>query len=251
MSELFKLLLPFLVIIGALAFLLSLLKAGKKAPRVNYTKIDRLFSKAERSFLGVLTQAVGDQFCIMGKVRLSDVIKPAAGQGRSGWQSAFNRITSKHLDFVACAPSDFSIKFAVELDDSSHHRDDRTARDKFLNEAMKSAGVPLYRFSTKRTYSISDILSTIGIDVPEVEREVPISKPDETPELKHISTSALSKKHGMNSKALFERFQEAGLIVRNDDAWELTKLGQSSGGIYKTHPHHGKYIGWPDSMPLP
>ena len=88
MSDLFKLLLPLLVIVGVLAFLLSLFKTGRKVSSINYKKVDRLFTKAERSFLGVLAQAVGDQYQIMGKVRLSDVIKPGGKNDQSGWQSA-------------------------------------------------------------------------------------------------------------------------------------------------------------------
>ncbi len=149
-----------------LKFLFS--SGGKgKSSAVHYKKIDRLFTKAERSFLGVRNQAVGNQFQIMGKVRLSDVIKPAGTKDRSGWRSAFNRITSKHLDFVMCDPADLSIKFAIELDDASHQRSDRKARDQFLNEAMVSAGVPLYRFSAKRAYSIAEIRSVLDLSAPD------------------------------------------------------------------------------------
>jgi len=172
-SELYKLTLPILVVFGVAALLLYLLKSGRKASGVIYTKIDRLFTKAERSFFGVLTQAVGNRFCIMGKVRVADVIKPASGQDRSAWQTAFNRIASKHLDFVACDPADLTVKFAIELDDSSHHRRERTARDTFLNDAMKSAGVPLYRFNAKRTYSVSDIRKTLEPENPKSEVQQP------------------------------------------------------------------------------
>lgn len=253
MPELFKLLLPVLVIIGMVALLIPLFSLGGKGrtPVVNYKKVDRLFTKAERSFLGVLNQAVGTQFQVMGKVRLSDVIKPAATNDRSRWQQAFNRITSKHLDFVACDPFDLSIKFAVELDDSSHHRGDRTVRDQFLNEAMKSAGVPLYRFSARRTYSIVEIRSVLGISaVDKLSEVVEVAQPVSV-EPCFISTSALSRKHGISSKALFGNLKQAGLVARINDAWELTEKGTASGGIYKTHPRHGKYIAWPDSLPLP
>lgn len=164
MVDLYKNLVPVLIVFGVMTFLLSLLKSKRKRPSAKYKKTDHLFTKAERSFFGVLQQAVGDRFYLMGKVRLSDVIKPDCGKDRSAWQSAFNRITSKHLDFVACDPADLSIQFAIELDDSSHQRKDRSARDQFLNEAMKSAGVPLYRFSAKRTYSIADIRNVLGIE---------------------------------------------------------------------------------------
>ena len=253
MTELIKLLLPFLIIIGLAALLIPLFSAGGKgwSPAVKYKKIDRLFTKAERSFLGVLNQAVGNEFVIMGKVRLSDVIKPTGTGDRSGWQRAFNRITSKHLDFVACDPSDLSIRFAIELDDSSHHRGDRTARDQFLNDAMQSAGVPLHRFSAKRTYSLPEIRTALGISVPEELPEVIEATPPVTSEPKLVSTSALSKLHGISSKALFENLKRAGLVARINDVWELTEKGAASGGIYKTHPRHGKYIAWPESLPLP
>lgn len=253
MPELFKLALPVLILFGVVVLLIPLFSSGgkKKAPVVRYQKIDRLFTKAERSFLGVLNQAVGNQFQIMGKVRLSDVIKPAGTNDRSGWQRAFNRITSKHLDFVACDPSDLSIKFAIELDDSSHQRGDRTARDQFLNEAMKSAGVPLYRFSAKRTYSIADIRTTLGIHTTEKLSDHPIPEQVEQTKPKQISTSALSKKYQIGSEALFERLQSSAWIIRNDEAWELTEKGKTSGGIYKTHPCYGTYITWPESLEIP
>ena len=40
-------------------------------------------------------------------------------------QAAFNRISSKVLDFVLCDPNNLAIIAAIELDDSSHKRNDR------------------------------------------------------------------------------------------------------------------------------
>ena len=77
------------------------------------------------------------------------------------WGAAFARIRSKHLDFVACDPNDLSIKFAVELDDSSHKRPDRQKRDVFLNQAMEAAQIPLYRFAVKRSYDPQEVRQTI------------------------------------------------------------------------------------------
>jgi len=126
-----------------------------------YQKEPVLFTPAERSFLAVLEQAVGDKFRIMGKVRLVDVIKVKPGLSGSVRQQAFNRIQSKHLDFVACDPSDLSVQFVVELDDSSHQRSRRQSRDDFLDKALAAAGVRLFRFPVKRTYTVQDIRGTI------------------------------------------------------------------------------------------
>ncbi|WP_293630867.1 DUF2726 domain-containing protein [Shewanella sp. CG12_big_fil_rev_8_21_14_0_65_47_15] len=64
-----------------------------------YRKQDALFSNTERSFLGILDQAVGEQFRILGKVRIADVITPEKGMNRKHWQIAFNRISAKHFDY--------------------------------------------------------------------------------------------------------------------------------------------------------
>jgi very-short-patch-repair endonuclease len=105
----------------------------------------------------VLDSALGPQFRILGKVRLADVIKVQSGLGGSARQQAFNRIQSKHLDFVICDPNDLSVKFVVELDDSSHQQSHRQARDAFLDKALAAAGVPVFHFAVKRTYSMPEI----------------------------------------------------------------------------------------------
>ena len=93
----------------------------------------------------------------MAQVRLADVIKVKKGLDNSIRSSAFNRIKAKHLDFVACDPSDMSVKFAIELDDSSHKQAKRMERDAFLNDAMQSAGIPLHRFAVKREYDQQEV----------------------------------------------------------------------------------------------
>lgn len=108
-----------------------------------------LFTPAERSFLRVLEAALGDPFRVMGKVRLADVIKVKTGLSRSAWQQAFNRIQSKHLDFVGCDPNDMSVHFVVELDDSSHQQTRRQVRDEFLDKALTAAGVPIKGISLR------------------------------------------------------------------------------------------------------
>ena len=50
-----------------------------------------------------------------------------------------------------------SVKFAIELDDSSHKQAKRMERDAFLNDAMQSAGIPLHRFAVKREYDQQEV----------------------------------------------------------------------------------------------
>lgn len=109
-----------------------------------------LFTKPEQKFLAVLFDAVGDDFLILGKIRLADLIR--VRKGTVEWQAAFNKISKKHLDYVLIDPEDCSIRLAIELDDRSHDRPERIARDVFLNRAMAAADVVLARFPTAATY---------------------------------------------------------------------------------------------------
>lgn len=114
-----------------------------------------MLSRAERTFFEVLCRAAGDRFYVCPKVRLADVVSVPAGAYR--WQARFNRIAMKHLDFVLCSRSSLSPLLAVELDDCSHERPDRRARDEFVNAALQAAGLPLERVPVRRGYTTSEL----------------------------------------------------------------------------------------------
>ena len=154
----FGLLILIVVIVGAISAFTQKPKPNISYP---YQKQNKLFTPAERSFLGVLDQVVGDQYRVFGKVRLADVIKVKPGVSRSVRQSAFNRIKSKHLDYIVCDPSDLSIQFAVELDDSSHSQTKRKDRGTIVDQALRAASVPLFRFPVKQAYSVGEVRSVL------------------------------------------------------------------------------------------
>jgi hypothetical protein len=122
-----------------------------------YTKKRALFSPAERSFLGVLDQAVGDEYRVFGKVRVADVMEPWRGLDNSARQKAFNRINAKHFDFVLCAKSDLSVVGVVELDDASHQRRKRRERDAFVVKACQAAALPLIQIQAQASYSVANV----------------------------------------------------------------------------------------------
>jgi hypothetical protein len=147
------------VIVAAALFLLTRnSKIGKPAQEAfPYQKSDALFSPAERSFLGVLHQAVGNNAAIFGKVRVADVVEPKAGLGRGARQKAFNKISAKHFDFLLCDKEDLSVACAIELDDRSHNSKRRHERDEFLKGVCEAAGVPLIQVPAKSAYVISEV----------------------------------------------------------------------------------------------
>lgn len=152
-----------LILLGVLLFFVFAVvaKQGGKSTDFSYEKIEVLFSPAERSFLGVLSQAVEGRGIVFGKVRVADVLRPAKGLSRSRWQAAFNRISAKHFDYVVCAPDTLEVMFVVELDDKSHTKSKRVDRDRFLESVCSSALLPLHRFKAAASYNIADVRNTL------------------------------------------------------------------------------------------
>ncbi len=151
-----------IVMISAIV-ILKLLQRGVFEPEeLPYRSKGMLFSPAERSFYGVLSQVVGDNAIVFGKVRVADVVVPAKGISRSVWQAAFNKISGKHFDFLLCDNDDLSVICAIELDDSSHQSKERVQRDRFLEGVCAAARVPLIRIPAKSGYVIDEIREVVA-----------------------------------------------------------------------------------------
>jgi very-short-patch-repair endonuclease len=130
-----------------------------------YERRGVLLTPAEINFLRSLHGAVREDWLVFSMVRLADVIKVRAKTRKAQtWQ---NRIFGKHIDFVICDYETLEVKLCIELDDSSHRRPDRVARDKFVNVALTAAGLPLLRVRVQEKYENAilrkDIEDALGI----------------------------------------------------------------------------------------
>ncbi len=158
----------FWIALAVVLIVLVVLIAVKQKPSHNgesgthYNRTPALFTPAERSFLGVLDLAAGNDFRVFGKVRVGDVLSPRAGQDRSTRQTALNRINRKHFDFILCRPDDLTVLCAIELNDASHQRKDRQERDEFLTKTCRSAGLPLIPLDARHAYSPTEISTRIA-----------------------------------------------------------------------------------------
>ena len=167
------------IAIGVMLILAQQKRAGGGASTFGYRRNPYLLSKAERSFYGVLTQAVGDKALIFSKVRVADVLAPQKGLNRSSWQQAFNKISAKHVDFLLCDPQDCAVKLAIELDDASHGSAKRQKRDAFLEQACESAGLPLLRIRAARGYGVVDIRQQVEAVLFPVQQGSSLEKPEQ------------------------------------------------------------------------
>lgn len=160
----------------AVAFLVVMVLLAKALPRAGtisfpYRPAKALFSPAERSFLGVLDQAVGPEHRVFGKVRVADVATVTAGLSASARQSALNRIAAKHFDFIVCRANDLALVCAVELNDSSHASQRARSRDEFLLKVTQVIGLPLITVPAQRTYVVEELRSLFLAAVAPPQRE--------------------------------------------------------------------------------
>ncbi|MGC4073956.1 MAG: DUF2726 domain-containing protein [Nibricoccus sp.] len=158
-TKLLIVVIAFVFILLAFAILRKLL--GAKGPsseqRDIYELADSLFTPAERSFFGVLENLNYEGLTIACKVRLADIFKIKRGFGRSERQRALNRVSAKHVDFLLIRKTDGRPMLGIELDDASHQRADRQARDVFVEEVFAASRLPLVRVPAQRTYTVQEI----------------------------------------------------------------------------------------------
>ncbi|HEY8012157.1 MAG TPA: DUF2726 domain-containing protein [Rudaea sp.] len=148
-----------IVVVVAAAFLAVAGKKSGTGSKVGfpYVPAKALFSSAERSFLGVLDQAVGSEHRVFGKVRVADLATVKPGLGTAARQGALNRVAAKHFDFVVCRASDLSVVCAVELNDGSHSTKRVQVRDELLTNVCAAIGLPLFQVPAKRAYSVQEL----------------------------------------------------------------------------------------------
>lgn len=141
---------------GCLFVILKLFGIAPATPTsLPYRRKDYLLTQAERSLFGVLSEAVKDRYFIFAKVRLADLVW--LPKGTDSWQSHFNRVQSKHIDFVICDRASIRPMLCVELDDASHGRASRQTRDAFVDAALLAAGLPFIRIRAAKAYNVAEL----------------------------------------------------------------------------------------------
>ena len=73
----------------------------------------------------------------------------------------FNKIKSKHIDFVICDNSTLKPLICLELDDSSHNRKDRIERDQFIDDVFNSIGYEIIHIPCRSKYDKKEIKSKL------------------------------------------------------------------------------------------
>jgi hypothetical protein len=153
----------FAMVVAAVVFPLILKQiAGNKsvaAANLPYRKRDYLLTAAERSFYEVLYSVLDDQLIVFPKVRLADLVYMP--KGTADRQTHFNRIQSKHVDFVLCDREKIRPVLVIELDDASHEEEARRDRDTFVDASLSAAGLPILHIPAQRSYIPAELAAAV------------------------------------------------------------------------------------------
>lgn len=90
---------------------------------------------------------------ICPKVGLKDLVSITT---KNNYMKYFRLISQKHIDFVICDQS-LHVLFAIELDDSSHDTKDARRRDRFKDQTMRAAKIPLKRIRNFDEASVREL----------------------------------------------------------------------------------------------
>ncbi|MGB1287502.1 MAG: DUF2726 domain-containing protein [Aggregatilineales bacterium] len=184
----------------AVDFIIDLLSGEKQQNNVDrdlypYHLQDTFLSPAELRFFRVLESIVDDSAFLCIKVGLKDIFKVKT-KDRSQWRIAMNKIDRKHVDFILCDNKTMQPIVGIELDDKSHERKDRKARDAFVDNVFAAAGLPILHIPVRRDYDEAalktELSSYLTFKISPQKPAIPVNTTpsDEKPPAKKESASA-------------------------------------------------------------
>lgn len=131
-----------------------------------FKKKNSLFTPVERTFLGLIEEAVGNEYRIMCRVKMSDILAVRQNADKKTSKNAVSRAGSKHLDFVLCSKVDMSPVIAIDLVHNSGKDGYKSQRDFFVSGALDSAHIPHVRIKVRSGYKAQDIRECIQTKLP-------------------------------------------------------------------------------------
>jgi hypothetical protein len=144
---------------GLLLLILSRFRRIRPAPRLPYVAIP-ILTDSERRFFSVLEGCTPRGSYVLAQVRLANLV--AIEPSTAAFRGRFNAIAMKCVDFVIVNHNTMAPLLVVELDDKSHERADRQARDKFVDQVLSSGGIPILHWPVEGRYNPTQLSRAIG-----------------------------------------------------------------------------------------
>lgn len=137
-----------------------------------FKKKTQLLTSIERGFLALLEKSIGNDFKIINRVKLTDIIDIKDTVNGKAKRSALLKASSKYIDYVLCDPNTLRIIAAVDL--VNHNKGGhKSKQDWFVNGALEAAGIPHIRIKVKAGYQVDEIRNGIMYKIGKKERSNP------------------------------------------------------------------------------
>ncbi len=173
----------FILIVSIAAVVFSIAKSMTSAPtnsdypryrqpeRYFYRRKDYIMTAAEGAFFRRLENICADKYYVFPQIHLSALLSNNT-KGKY-WKAAFQRINRTSVDYVLVNKETLRTAYAVELDDSTHDRPERQARDEGVEDMLGSAGIVLVRFRNAANMSDDEIIKKFTEEKGATQEQVP------------------------------------------------------------------------------
>lgn len=119
-----------------------------------YRKKATYISAVERDFLRVLREITGDKYEVCVQAPLVAVIDKVSG-------GAFRNELFRVADYLIADAVSYEPLLLIELNDASHNRADRRARDRKVAEICADARMPLLSFTVAQAHDVPEVRKTV------------------------------------------------------------------------------------------
>ncbi len=126
-----------------------------------FDKKETIFTPAEKNFQNLVEQAMGSEYRVINRVKLSDVVAIRSGVSNKAGQVAAKNADKKYVDFVICDRNSMKLLGVIDLVDTQG-KGYKIKKDWFVSGVLEAASIPHLRIKVKANYTISEIRNCIN-----------------------------------------------------------------------------------------
>ncbi len=120
-----------------------------------------VFTPAEKNFQNLVEKALGEEYRVLNRVKLADIVTVRKGVSTKAGQTAVNNANNKYLDFVICERDSMKLLGTVDLVDTNG-KGYKVKKDWFVSGALEASSIPHIRIKVKPNYSVEEIRTCIA-----------------------------------------------------------------------------------------